>query len=439
MQSGKARKSEPGEAGKTFIHQYDLATKQLMTVYSLEDTLKNHHEDLFNTIYTRGVPPSDLLPSLQNQLRPDDLEILLSRIQRELVDFTESMKGNKRDFSEFTQKIAQEAVDGNTEARGYLAKLFQWRNALREHLTEHPKTPAQTSTGPAAPVISPSPSQKERPQPPKGTDTKVGPEALSHETGRILAVVYPEPSTAPFDDLDFRYAEDRARLVEIGVLEQDEVDVMLSFGMGSFTTNAADSRRNLYEPAKIILEHRRQEDFLLEQHPAIQNGIQTFMNDRGNPETLRGHLALRMLQTELKNLNPEDQKIAATALRRKIREVLLKEKVDAGLFSQLDQDICSVLGIDKPSVSEAQNKTEFMPFPVAEIVTKLKDRIHPPMPFSQALSSYTQAAIKKYGKYSTTEQEHLTKVASVLEKQGDVSMPIAFPISPRKYPTLRLF
>ncbi|MBI2427391.1 MAG: SMP-30/gluconolactonase/LRE family protein [Ignavibacteriales bacterium] len=52
MQSGKARKSEPGEAGKSFIHQYDLATKQLMTVYSLEDTLKHLFNDL--TILLNG-------------------------------------------------------------------------------------------------------------------------------------------------------------------------------------------------------------------------------------------------------------------------------------------------------------------------------------------------------------------------------------------------
>lgn len=50
MQAGKARMSGADEIGKSYVHQYDLASKQLLTVYSLDDTAKHLFNDLTITL-----------------------------------------------------------------------------------------------------------------------------------------------------------------------------------------------------------------------------------------------------------------------------------------------------------------------------------------------------------------------------------------------------
>ena len=50
MQTGKARTGGEEEIGKSYVHQYDLASKQLLTVYSPDDTAKHLFNDLTITL-----------------------------------------------------------------------------------------------------------------------------------------------------------------------------------------------------------------------------------------------------------------------------------------------------------------------------------------------------------------------------------------------------
>jgi hypothetical protein len=197
-------------------------------------------------------------------------------------------------------------------------------------------------------------------------------------------------------DYDFRFSQDREYMVSIGLIEQDEADVVMTSGIVptgpvGFFTHFIDSRSRSEASRKLtqhVLESRQQDEKLFAQYPSLQQSLYLVGRPSFKARLEDPHAGLppRYFEAALSEVPHEYRMRAAQALRREARAQI---RPDATLAQRriIDLALKDAFMIPTPPPDEEPGRQPVTEFPLAAIVPHIPYQ-HDAMSVSEALLHY---------------------------------------------------
>lgn len=211
------------------------------------------------------------------------------------------------------------------------------------------------------------------------------------------------PDNYFFDGFDFRYPEDRAAMVQIGALEQDEVDALVEAGIGNMDSQVAwKYSSEIRQVAEKILAQRAKEDAVLAKLPKGSDQLDA-----------------------IEKLPREEFVLARAATRRRLRATFKSVyKGDVAKFMQADKSMCQSLGIPYPEITPVKREVDFASFPKGYIFGKFKDRMHRPMPISESIPTYYEDMRSKYS-FGVANRKEVEDMNTIIDVMTESKLPNA--------------